>query len=197
MISCQTLPQRVGLGSSKRPKRSGKMAPASPLKTSREDLVFASGRGRLNRWGRQRGMAIETEASDGGLMGTEDQHSICGELDNRSRRIFGGSSEVAAYLSFWGKSGGASSGQPAWHPVAHHSLDVAAVAEALLDLNPRRRPLWPRCSARLTKTRSAFSSVPWLCTTLASFRATFRRNVRICGPKRLVRSLVTGGHLRQ
>ena len=45
---------------------------------------------------------------------------------------------MAAYLRFWGKVGGASRGQPAWHPVAYHSLDVAAVAEALLDQNPHR-----------------------------------------------------------
>ncbi|MCL4768541.1 MAG: CRISPR-associated helicase Cas3' [Hyphomicrobiaceae bacterium] len=45
---------------------------------------------------------------------------------------------MASYLDFWGKAGGASSGQPAWHPVAYHCLDVAAVADALLDRNPRR-----------------------------------------------------------
>lgn len=45
---------------------------------------------------------------------------------------------MAGYINFWGKAGGASSGQPAWHPVAYHSLDVAAVAEALLDQDPCR-----------------------------------------------------------
>src|SRR5690606_25708950 len=45
---------------------------------------------------------------------------------------------MATYLNYWGKAGGALGGQPAWHPLAYHSLDVAAVAEVLLDQNPRR-----------------------------------------------------------
>ena len=43
-----------------------------------------------------------------------------------------------AYLSFWGKAGGAICDEPLWHPVAYHSLDVAAVADALLTVNPRK-----------------------------------------------------------
>ena len=42
------------------------------------------------------------------------------------------------YLNFWGKAGGADGGEPAWHPIAYHSLDVAAVADALLTVNPRK-----------------------------------------------------------
>jgi CRISPR-associated endonuclease/helicase Cas3 len=45
---------------------------------------------------------------------------------------------VTAYLNFWGKAGGHLDSQPAWHPAAYHSLDVAAVAEALLKHNPQR-----------------------------------------------------------
>jgi len=41
-------------------------------------------------------------------------------------------------LQFWGKAGGARQGEPAWHPLAYHSLDVAAVADALLKSNPRK-----------------------------------------------------------
>lgn len=44
----------------------------------------------------------------------------------------------ATYLKFWGKAGGSIAPEPAWHPVAYHSLDVAAVAYALLDAHPRR-----------------------------------------------------------
>lgn len=43
-----------------------------------------------------------------------------------------------AYLSFWGKAGGARDGQPGWHPLPYHCLDVAAVADALLTSNPRK-----------------------------------------------------------
>lgn len=43
-----------------------------------------------------------------------------------------------AYLSFWGKAGGVVGSEPAWHPIAYHSLDVAVVADALLVAQPRR-----------------------------------------------------------
>ena len=43
-----------------------------------------------------------------------------------------------AYLNFWGKAGGVIGEEPSWHPVAYHSLDVAAVADALLAANPRK-----------------------------------------------------------
>ncbi len=40
-------------------------------------------------------------------------------------------------LDFWGKAApGALPGVPSWHPLVYHSLDVAAVAEALLHANP-------------------------------------------------------------
>lgn len=41
-------------------------------------------------------------------------------------------------LHFWGKAGGARQGEPAWHPLPYHSLDVAAVADVLLADNPRK-----------------------------------------------------------
>ncbi|MEQ1613697.1 MAG: CRISPR-associated helicase Cas3' [Hyphomicrobiaceae bacterium] len=44
----------------------------------------------------------------------------------------------SVYLRFWGKAGGHREGEPSWHPLAYHSLDVAAVADALLDANPRK-----------------------------------------------------------
>ena len=40
------------------------------------------------------------------------------------------------YLQFWGKAGGERPGEPAWHPLAYHGLDVAAVADVLLRSNP-------------------------------------------------------------
>ncbi len=42
------------------------------------------------------------------------------------------------YLQFWGKALGGRPGEPLWHPVAYHNLDVAAVADVLLRSNPRR-----------------------------------------------------------
>lgn len=48
------------------------------------------------------------------------------------------------YLQFWGKAGGGRTGEPAWHPNAYHSLDVAASAEALLLASPRKLELVAR-----------------------------------------------------
>ena len=46
---------------------------------------------------------------------------------------------MSNFLSFWGKAGGAGPGdEPDKHPLAYHSLDVAAVADALLTSHPRR-----------------------------------------------------------
>jgi len=42
------------------------------------------------------------------------------------------------YRLFWGKTGGEQAGEPSWHPVAYHCLDVAAAADALLAVNPRK-----------------------------------------------------------
>jgi CRISPR-associated endonuclease/helicase Cas3 len=42
------------------------------------------------------------------------------------------------YLEFWGKAQVGSDGEPDWHPLAYHNLDVAAVAKVLLDVNPQR-----------------------------------------------------------
>ena len=39
---------------------------------------------------------------------------------------------------FWGKAFGERPGEPAWHPLAYHSLDVAAAANHLLASEPRR-----------------------------------------------------------
>ena len=43
-----------------------------------------------------------------------------------------------SYLHFWGKAGGGVPGEPCWHPLAYHDLDVAAVADRLLRANPRK-----------------------------------------------------------
>src|SRR5690606_1872079 len=42
------------------------------------------------------------------------------------------------HLLFWGKAGGAQFDEPAWHPLAYHNLDVAAVADVLLCASPRK-----------------------------------------------------------
>ncbi len=41
------------------------------------------------------------------------------------------------FLEFWGKASGAVEGEPNFHPVAYHNLDVAAAAAALLHANAR------------------------------------------------------------
>ncbi len=38
---------------------------------------------------------------------------------------------------YWGKAQPRDPGGPAWHPLAYHSLDVAAAMDALLDVRPR------------------------------------------------------------
>ncbi len=40
--------------------------------------------------------------------------------------------------NYWGKASGARPGEPAWHPLAYHNLDVAAVADRLLTCDPHR-----------------------------------------------------------
>ncbi|MEZ5852082.1 MAG: CRISPR-associated helicase Cas3' [Hyphomicrobiaceae bacterium] len=42
------------------------------------------------------------------------------------------------YLCFWGKAGGPRQGEPTWHPLVCHCLDVAASADALLEVHTRR-----------------------------------------------------------
>ena len=41
------------------------------------------------------------------------------------------------YLDYWGKARPATGDGPQWHPLAYHSLDVAAVGCALLEADPR------------------------------------------------------------
>jgi len=45
------------------------------------------------------------------------------------------------FLHFWGKARPAAGAAVAWHPLAYHSLDVAAVARILLDRWPRLREM--------------------------------------------------------
>jgi CRISPR-associated endonuclease/helicase Cas3 len=41
--------------------------------------------------------------------------------------------DMPVYFRYWGKADSGYEGEPKWHPFAYHSLDVAAVAEALWD----------------------------------------------------------------
>ena len=43
---------------------------------------------------------------------------------------------TASYFRYWGKADPAYDGNPKWHPLAYHSLDVAAVAAAWWDASP-------------------------------------------------------------
>ena len=44
--------------------------------------------------------------------------------------------ELPNYLRYWGKADPAYPGEPKWHPLVYHCLDVAAVGKVLLEKNP-------------------------------------------------------------
>ncbi len=44
---------------------------------------------------------------------------------------------LPTYFSYWGKADKHDEGKPAWHPLVYHSLDVAAVADRLLNRHHR------------------------------------------------------------
>jgi Cas3, HD domain len=46
--------------------------------------------------------------------------------------------EKVDFRLFWGKAGGERPGEPGWHPVAYHCLDVAGAADAVLAASPRK-----------------------------------------------------------
>lgn len=49
--------------------------------------------------------------------------------------------QLPTYITgYWGKARPTHAEEPIWHPLAYHSLDVAAVADALLERSPRK--LW-------------------------------------------------------
>jgi len=48
------------------------------------------------------------------------------------------SEEMKNYFYFWGKAAGELPGEPTSHPLAYHSLEVAAVADVLLQTNTRK-----------------------------------------------------------
>ncbi|MCC7083149.1 MAG: CRISPR-associated endonuclease Cas3'', partial [Burkholderiales bacterium] len=49
--------------------------------------------------------------------------------------------DVATYFRYWGKADPVYPGDPKWHPLAYHCLDVAAVGREYLRRNPRLRAL--------------------------------------------------------
>ncbi|MGB5098310.1 MAG: CRISPR-associated helicase Cas3' [Porticoccaceae bacterium] len=68
----------------------------------------------------------------------------------------------SALLKYWGKADPAYPGEPKWHPLAYHCLDVAACGQVLL----RRQPAWLATLARLSGLDpEALSS--WLIFLLA------------------------------
>ncbi len=70
--------------------------------------------------------------------------------------------EIKTIFNFWGKADPNYPDEPKWHPVAYHSLDVAACGQVLL----RCQPAWLDTLARLSGLDSAALS-PWLVFLLA------------------------------
>ena len=58
-------------------------------------------------------------------------------------------SELPDYFRYWGKADPKYSGEPKWHPLAYHCLDVAACAKILIDA----RYEWPDKIARISGLR--------------------------------------------
>ncbi len=73
----------------------------------------------------------------------------------------------SAYFHYWGKAARddpeeSSGGEPKWHPLVYHALDVAACGQVLL----RRQPAWLENLVRLSGFEAAVLS-PWLVFLLA------------------------------
>ena len=62
------------------------------------------------------------------------------------------------YFRYWGKADSNYDGEPKWHPVEYHCLDVAAVAATWWDANPVMRRVflaafdWPEKSSNRLRT---------------------------------------------
>lgn len=87
------------------------------------------------------------------------------------------------HLHFWAKSADGENGEPTYHPVAYHLLDVAAVAEALLEAQPNRA----KALARLLKLdpASLLRTVPFLIGLhdLGKFSSCFQAKVPALFPE--------------
>ncbi|MEA3277193.1 MAG: CRISPR-associated helicase Cas3' [Pseudomonadota bacterium] len=70
--------------------------------------------------------------------------------------------QTPAIFRYWGKADSSYDGEPKWHPLAYHSLDVAACGQTLL----RQQPAWLESLARLSGLEPAVLS-PWLVFLLA------------------------------
>lgn len=71
-----------------------------------------------------------------------------------------------SYLSFWGKARPSDDASNSWHPVAYHLLDVAASAQAILDVRPfaleriaRLLALEPEAARELVVTLAALHDI--------------------------------------
>ncbi|MCU0843155.1 MAG: CRISPR-associated helicase Cas3', partial [Thiobacillaceae bacterium] len=64
---------------------------------------------------------------------------------------------TAGYFRYWGKADPKYDGEPKWHPLAYHCLDVSACAAVLLD----RQPMWLAALSRLSGLEIEWLR-PWL-----------------------------------
>lgn len=91
--------------------------------------------------------------------------------------------EHGEHLSFWAKSAPRDDGEVGYHPVAYHLLDVAAVAEALLEAQPNRLRSLERL-LRLDRP-SILRTIPFLVGLhdLGKFSACFQAKVEALWPE--------------
>lgn len=91
--------------------------------------------------------------------------------------------DLGDHLRFWAKSAPLEDGEVGYHPVSYHLLDVAAVAEALLEAQPNRA----RSLERLLKLdrASLLRTIPFLVGLhdLGKFSACFQTKVEALWPE--------------
>src|SRR5712671_8125926 len=92
---------------------------------------------------------------------------------------------LPSYLAFWRKAGGVRPGAPAWHPLAYHSLDVAAVADVLLRANPRRLAAFAGLLGTTIDSARAFLVALIALHDLGKFAAPFQAKCESAYPPAL------------
>jgi CRISPR-associated endonuclease/helicase Cas3 len=70
--------------------------------------------------------------------------------------------QTHSYFRYWGKADPSYLGEPKWHPLAYHSLDVAAVGKVLLEA----QPVWLETLSRLSNMPTG-AMAPWVIFLLS------------------------------
>ena len=61
--------------------------------------------------------------------------------------------DLPSYFRYWGKADPSYPGEPKWHPLVYHCLDVAAVGGEYLRRTPSVRALLARVCAQITNEK--------------------------------------------